>query len=81
VRAPSRAYLLWALGGRYTHNKPFTVSIRDRIAQMVFHSIATSLPILVEDLDSTIRGYGGFGSTGNKLSHATPTNPYTPNVQ
>jgi dUTP pyrophosphatase len=59
-------------------DKTFTVSIGDRIAQMVFHSIATPLPILIEDLDSTIRGYGGFGSTGNKLSHATPTNPYTP---
>jgi len=47
-------------------NTPFTVDPGERIAQMVFakHEVAQWLP--VEQLDSSERGEGGFGSTGTK---------------
>lgn len=36
----------------------------ERIAQIVFHQVATAALIPVEDLEDTERGSGGFGSTG-----------------
>ncbi|KAK3149761.1 hypothetical protein QOZ80_3AG0222340 [Eleusine coracana subsp. coracana] len=36
----------------------------DRIAQMIIEVIATPEVAEVEDLDATVRGEGGFGSTG-----------------
>lgn len=36
----------------------------DRIAQMVLHEVARLIPCEVEELNGTIRGAGGFGSTG-----------------
>jgi dUTP pyrophosphatase len=43
---------------------PFTVSVGDRIAQLVVMAVVTPEFIEVEHLDATSRGAGGFGSTG-----------------
>ena len=45
---------------------PATVTIGhgDRIAQMVIAPVAQAVPEIVETLDATDRGTGGFGSTG-----------------
>lgn len=43
---------------------PFSVSVGDRIAQAVLCPVARCEWVHVENLDSTDRGSGGFGSTG-----------------
>lgn len=47
-----------------TSDEPFQVSIGDRIAQLILEKIETPLVNVVEELDETGRGEGGFGSTG-----------------
>ena len=42
----------------------FAVKAGDRVAQLVLERIVTPDVLEVEDLESTIRGSGGFGSTG-----------------
>ncbi|XP_010539067.1 PREDICTED: deoxyuridine 5'-triphosphate nucleotidohydrolase [Tarenaya hassleriana] len=42
----------------------FEVKSGDRIAQLIIEKIVTPEVMEVEDLDSTVRGEGGFGSTG-----------------
>uniref|UniRef100_A0A453H0H5 Deoxyuridine 5'-triphosphate nucleotidohydrolase n=2 Tax=Aegilops tauschii subsp. strangulata TaxID=200361 RepID=A0A453H0H5_AEGTS len=42
----------------------FVVKPGDRVAQMIIQVIATPEVAEVEDLDATVRGEGGFGSTG-----------------
>ncbi|ESQ45883.1 hypothetical protein EUTSA_v10011147mg [Eutrema salsugineum] len=42
----------------------FEVKIGDRIAQLIIERIVTPEVMEVDDLDSTVRGEGGFGSTG-----------------
>ncbi|CAN6463324.1 unnamed protein product [Victoria cruziana] len=42
----------------------FQVNTGDRIAQLILEKIVTPDVCEVEDLDSTARGVGGFGSTG-----------------
>ncbi|KAL8171997.1 hypothetical protein V2J09_023801 [Rumex salicifolius] len=42
----------------------FEVKAGDRIAQLIIEKIWTPEVVEVEDLDSTLRGAGGFGSTG-----------------
>jgi len=42
----------------------FTVSHGDRIAQMIVAPVLQAEFVLVETLDETVRGDGGFGSTG-----------------
>ncbi|KAJ4964846.1 hypothetical protein NE237_016695 [Protea cynaroides] len=42
----------------------FEVKPGDRIAQLIIEKIITPEVLEVEDLDSTVRGEGGFGSTG-----------------
>ncbi|XP_027337517.1 deoxyuridine 5'-triphosphate nucleotidohydrolase-like [Abrus precatorius] len=42
----------------------FEVKMADRVAQMIIQKIVTPEVAEVEDLDSTLRGEGGFGSTG-----------------
>ena len=44
--------------------EPFTISNGDRIAQMVFRAVARVDFRAVSDLTDTVRGEGGFGSTG-----------------
>jgi dUTP pyrophosphatase len=45
-------------------SEPFTINNGDRIAQMVFKSVAHVDWKIVESLTETQRGEGGFGSTG-----------------
>lgn len=42
----------------------FEVKVGDRIAQLIIEVIMMPDVAEVEDLDATIRGAGGFGSTG-----------------
>lgn len=42
----------------------FEVKVGDRIAQLIIEKIMTLNVLEVEDLNSTVRGEGGFGSTG-----------------
>lgn len=42
----------------------FEVKAGDRVAQLIIEVIMTPEVVEVEDLDSTVRGAGGFGSTG-----------------
>lgn len=42
----------------------YTVSPGERIAQMVILPVSMAEPLRVEELDETVRGAGGFGSTG-----------------
>lgn len=44
--------------------QPFTIERNMRIAQMVVAPVAHCAVEEVEDLDETVRGAGGFGSTG-----------------
>jgi dUTP pyrophosphatase len=46
-------------------SEEFKVNQGDRIAQLIITKIITPEVIVVEDLDDTIRGTGGFGSTGS----------------
>jgi len=45
-------------------NTPYTIKDGDRIAQMVINKCELPEIILKESLEETIRGDGGFGSTG-----------------
>ena len=47
-------------------DKPQTVSHGERIAQIVFAPFYAADFKLVDELSDTVRGAGGFGSTGNK---------------
>lgn len=42
----------------------FAVSKGDRVAQLVLERIYTPEVVVVEDLEESVRGAGGFGSTG-----------------
>lgn len=45
-------------------SEPFVVNRGDRIAQLVIESISRPVIEVVESLEETVRGAGGFGSTG-----------------
>lgn len=45
-------------------DQPFLVNKGDRIAQMVIQKYETAVFSVVDSLDETDRGSGGFGSTG-----------------
>ena len=47
-------------------NEPIEIADQDRIAQLVLCPVYQAQFQLVEQLDETIRGEGGFGSTGIK---------------
>ena len=47
-------------------DEPFAVSRGDRIAQLVVAPVARAAWRCVESLDETVRGSGGFGSSGIK---------------
>ena len=47
-----------------TGSETFTINHGDRVAQMVLAPVIQAQFDLVETLDSTARGAGGFGSTG-----------------
>jgi dUTP pyrophosphatase len=44
--------------------QPFTIRHGDRIAQLVVAPVAQARLVEVQSLDDTVRGAGGFGSTG-----------------
>jgi dUTP pyrophosphatase len=48
-------------------NKAFKVNHGDRIAQMIISKVEKANIEIVETLDETNRGEGGFGSTGIKM--------------
>jgi len=52
------------VGLKNTSKEPFEVKHGDRIAQMVVGKCETPEIILCDNLDKTVRGDGGFGSTG-----------------
>ena len=45
-------------------NEPFTITNGMRLAQMVICQHANVVPVVVDELDETVRGAGGFGHTG-----------------
>jgi dUTP pyrophosphatase len=45
-------------------SEPFDIEPGDRIAQLVLVAVETPELLEVEELDETVRGAGGFGSTG-----------------
>ena len=45
-------------------SEPFTVEPNMRIAQMIIAPVVQAKFEIVEELDETVRGAGGFGSTG-----------------
>ena len=47
-------------------NEPYTIHSGDRIAQMIIAKHETVQLFEVQELTETIRGEGGFGSTGHK---------------
>jgi len=59
-------------------NSDYPVKQGDRVAQLVLERIFTPPVVEVEDLDSTERGEGGFGSTGyhsnDNGTHSNGTN-------
>ena len=44
----------------------YTISPQERIAQLVIMPVSLIEPVEVDELDETVRGEGGFGSTGVK---------------
>ena len=56
----------WAVVNNVFSNEPQTIQDGDRIAQMVFQQVEKASWELVEILDETERGEGGFGHTGKK---------------
>ena len=44
--------------------EPFTIAHGDRIAQLVIAAVVQAGIVVVDELDDTARGGGGFGSTG-----------------
>ncbi|KII95890.1 hypothetical protein PLICRDRAFT_98880 [Plicaturopsis crispa FD-325 SS-3] len=49
-------------------DKDFQVEEGDRIAQLILEKIHTPDVLEVDDLDETLRGAGGFGSTGGHIA-------------
>ena len=47
-----------------TGSEPFAVGVGDRIAQLVVAPVAAPEIVEVDELGATVRGAGGFGSTG-----------------
>lgn len=47
-------------------DEPYTIEPNERIAQMVIQPVEIPEIIEVDELDNTVRGAGGFGSTGTK---------------
>ena len=52
-------------------NEPVTIRHGDRVAQLVIAPIAHVRTHEVDDLDTTARGTGGFGSTGGHGARST----------
>ena len=48
-----------------TSNEPYTVEPYSKLTQMVVRPVLYPEIVEVDELDETVRGEGGFGSTGN----------------
>lgn len=48
--------------------EPFAIRRGDRVAQLVLAPVTRAAWLTVEELDETVRGEGGFGSTGGVVS-------------
>ncbi len=48
-------------------DKPYTIQPNDRIAQMMIMRTTPVTIEIVDELNETERGEGGFGSTGNNI--------------
>ena len=57
---------------------PFTINIGDRIAQLIVAPVARAVFVPVERLPGSMRGEGGFGSTGVAPQTAADANPRIP---
>ena len=44
--------------------RPVTIEVGDRIAQLIIQKCSFDEPEVVDELDKTVRGIKGFGSTG-----------------
>jgi dUTP pyrophosphatase len=55
----------------------FVVNTGDRIAQLIIEKCATPNVVIVEQLEQTARGCGGFGSTGISSTTIAPSIPTT----
>ncbi|WP_336958478.1 dUTP diphosphatase [Sphingobium aquiterrae] len=53
-------------------DRPFPIARGDRIAQLVAAPVQVARFAEVDELDETVRGEGGFGSTGIATATATP---------
>jgi dUTPase len=58
----------------------FEIRKGDRIAQLVIETITITEPVEVDDLDATIRGANGFGSTGYNQDMVDHSSQLTTNV-
>lgn len=52
----------------------FEINVGDRIAQLILERISMVPAVQVEELTETIRGEGGFGSTGVSNSSGSSSN-------
>lgn len=52
-------------------DEDFTINAGDRVAQLILERIMTPDVVEVEELSATVRGEGGFGSTGVAVSVTT----------
>ena len=50
-------------------NETFIINPLDRIAQMIICPVVQAELLLVENLNHTVRGAGGFGSTGGFIKY------------
>lgn len=50
----------------HSPHRPLEISRGDRVAQLIVEVIRTPEVCVVANLDETVRGAGGFGSTGNR---------------
>lgn len=55
----------------------FQVAVGERVAQLIIERIFTPQVLVVEQLEETVRGAGGFGSTGGFGGTLPPINPST----
>lgn len=54
----------WMVALHNHSNEPFVVNHGDKIAQVLFQQVADPIFHIVDKVDETTRGEGGFGSTG-----------------
>ena len=59
-----RGELMVALVNHASSVSPFAYKAGDRIAQLVISPVAQVATVVMEELSDTVRGQGGFGSTG-----------------